>query len=279
MTQKIYSTADLVLTKAFYLLFFLTPLIISPINYELFEFNKMIVVYLLTIIIVVAWLVKMIVAKKVIFRRSFWDLPLLLFLISQVLATIFSLDRHTSLWGYYTRAHGGLMSTISYLLLYWALISNFQCSNEPIHDTKLINCLKAILISGFLVAGYGILEHFGIDKTYWVQDVQNRVFSTFGQPNWLAAYLTTIIFLPLAFSFTSKKSSKSKNFNFLVAGSYLLFTVFYLALLFTKSRSGLLAFGISYSFFWIITFLNSRSRQSRHPTTTVSYTHLTLPTN
>ena len=91
----------------FYLLFFLVPLMMTPFNYELFEFNKMMLVYLLTAMIVAAWLAKMALQKRIIFQRSFWDIPLLIFLISQFLSFLFSLNRHTSLWGYYSRSHGG----------------------------------------------------------------------------------------------------------------------------------------------------------------------------
>ena len=33
----------------------------------------------------------------------------------------------------------------------------------------------------------------------WQQDVKSRVFATFGQPNWLAAYLEILIFIGLYF--------------------------------------------------------------------------------
>ena len=80
MGKRIFFVADCFLKAGFNVLFFLTPLILIPLNYELFEFNKMIFVYLVTIIIVATWLVKMILARKLIFRRSFWNLPLLVFL-------------------------------------------------------------------------------------------------------------------------------------------------------------------------------------------------------
>ncbi|MCJ7829549.1 hypothetical protein MUP50_00465, partial [Patescibacteria group bacterium] len=100
----------------------------TPWNYELFEFNKMLLVYFFTILIITAWLIKMIAAKKFLFKRSFWDIPLLIFLISQFLSFLISIDKHTSLWGYYSRFNGGLVSIICYLLLYWAFISNMDKS-------------------------------------------------------------------------------------------------------------------------------------------------------
>jgi len=220
-------TCQKIIEYSFYTLFFLVPLIMTPWNFELFEYNKMMLVYFLTVVIVGAWFSKMIVSKKILLCRTPFDIPLILFLISQILSTIFSIDIHTSIWGYYSRFHGGLLSIISYLLLYYAFVSNFEKKN-------LNTLLKWLMTSALLVSFYGILEHFGIDAKYWVQDVQNRVFSTLGQPNWLAAWLSILIPLPLAFAL----SAKSKNKTLIITYSLLLIT-YILSLLFTKSRSGI----------------------------------------
>src|SRR3989344_266025 len=110
---------DKVITYSFYLLFFLTPLFWTSLNYELFEFNKMILTYALTTIIVGAWALKMVNQRSWIINRTPLDIPLLLFLLANILSTIFSIDPHTSIFGYYSRSNGGLLSIISYLLLYW----------------------------------------------------------------------------------------------------------------------------------------------------------------
>jgi len=214
---------------SFYLLFFLVPLIMTPWNFELFEYNKMMLVYALTVIIVGAWLTRSNLVKRIIFQRTPFDIPIILFFVFQFFNFLFSIDRHTSLFGYYSRFHGGLLSTTSYILLYYALVSNLD-------KRKTKNCLLVILFSGFLVSLYGILEHFGIDAKFWVQDVQNRVFSTLGQPNWLAAWLAAVAPISLAFGLRLK----IQNLIF-----YFLFFIFYLCLVFTKSRSGIPAAGFS----------------------------------
>ncbi|MEA3355604.1 MAG: O-antigen ligase family protein [Patescibacteria group bacterium] len=226
-----------IIEYSFYALFIVVPLILTPYNYELFEFNKMLTVYFLTTIIVTSWIIKMIINKKIIFKRTSFDIPLLIFFISQAISTLFSIDPHTSIWGYYSRFHGGLISTICYLLLFFAYVSSDK--DGPCQDLKL--CISTAVI----VSIYAILEHFGIDKNLWVQDVQNRVFSTLGQPNWLAAYLLTII--PISAYFSLKKPL------------YHLFTLtFFIALLFTKSRSGLLGFGLAWSIYWLLILLKNK---------------------
>lgn len=246
--MKLEKICDRIVEYSFYSLFFLVPLIMTPWNYELFEFNKMLLVYVLTAIIAGAWLIKMVINRQFVFRRTPLDLPIFLFLSSQLISFFFSIDRHTSLWGYYGRFNGGLLSTISYVVLYYALVSNgVSLAKSEKSNSFILNCLGISLLSGFLVAAYGILEHFGIDAQYWVQDVKNRVFSTLGQPNWLAAYLAALLPIVIAFALNEKIQSKKQKFPNIY---YLLFIIFYLCLLFTKSRSGFLGFIAADIIFW-----------------------------
>jgi putative inorganic carbon (HCO3(-)) transporter len=229
------------------LLVFLTPLFLTPYNFELFEFNKMMLVYGLTTVITTAWLGRMVLQKKIIWYPTPLDPFILLFLFSQLISTLFSIDQHTSIWGYYSRFHGGLLSSTAYCLLFWAYINNV--SKQKINTKNdLPKIIFFILLSAVLVAVYGIMEKFGIDKNIWVQDVQNRVFSTLGQPNWLAAYLNAVIFIPLAL--VMKNKSPKNKIIYLV-----LYLLFYITLVFTKSKSGLAAYWLAMPTFYLISYL------------------------
>ncbi len=234
----------------FPILFFLVPLFFTPLNSELFEFNKIILVYAFSILIAGAWVGRIILQKKLVFKSTFLDIPLVLFLLSEIISTIFSIDPHTSIFGYYSRFNGGLLSVISYLLLYWAFVSN--CETKDVSKS-----IKASLISAVIVSVYGIFEHFGhslsclffgsgFNVSCWVQKVQERVFATLGQPNWLAAYL--VVLIPLTWFFVLKS-----RFIF-----YILNSIFFMCLLFTQSRSGFLGFLLSFAVFWGILFFKNR---------------------
>ncbi|MGB9637608.1 MAG: O-antigen ligase family protein, partial [Microgenomates group bacterium] len=87
----------------------------------------------------------------------------------------------------------------------------------------------------------------------WVQDVQNRVFSSLGQPNWLAAWIVLIFFLP----FSAFNNPKTKTFSI-----YIFTLTYFLVLLFTKSRSGILGFSLSWLVFWALAFI-SKEKQNQ----------------
>jgi tetratricopeptide (TPR) repeat protein len=232
----------------------ITPFLFTWFNDELFEFNKMVFVYLMATLIGGAWVGRMIWARKLILRRTWFDLPILVFLASQLLATFFSIHPRTSIFGYYSRFHGGLLSTISYVVLFYAAVSNLSAKFLP-------RLLKGTFAAALVITFLSIPEHFGravtcfaintsqnglhslgqiwqnAQATCWIQDVQSRVFSTFGQPNWLAAYAITLI--PLGSILAVTRRPKSEQLFYGVT-TVLLFVT----LLFTKSRSGFLGLAV-----------------------------------
>lgn len=230
----------------FQLLVLITPFFFTWVNEELFEFNKMMLVYGFTALILALWGARMVLARKVLFRPTLMDIPIGLFLASQILSTLFSIHPYTSIFGFYTRVNGGLLSIFCYIGLLYAAINSFT-------KKDLSALIKTTLVGALGVALYAIPEHFGhspscflitngraFDAACWIQDVQSRIFGTFGQPNWLAAY--AIGLLPLAVALKLQeymdglagKVSDKKYTWFLWA----VLVGLLMTLLFTKSRSG-----------------------------------------
>lgn len=241
----------------FYLLFALVPLLLTPWNYELFEYNKMMAVYAITVVIGVSWIIKMIHEKEIRIARTPLDIPIALFFLSQLVSTIFSMDPHVSWFGYYSRFNGGMLSIISYIVLYYAFVTNRDVwpASKQKNTSALATLLKLALATGAVIAFYGVLERMGIDKNLWVQDVQNRVFSTLGQPNWLAAYLVGLF--PLTLAFILPKARLTWRF----VAALCLPTLFFITLLFTRSRSGLLGFVAADAVFWGILFFKTKGQK------------------
>lgn len=189
----------------------------------------------------------MISEKHFVFHHTPIDLPLIIFIISQFISMLFSINFLTSLLGYYGRFNGGFISLLCYTLLYWAFVSNLDRKH-----TQTIIWLS--LLTALMVCCYGILQHFGLDAKMWVQDVQNRVFSTLGQPNWLAAFLVSLVFVPI-YLFLS--TSKSPWVHLIIT------SIFILTLVFTKSRSGIGAFLICLILFSLFSYMKLSAARSR----------------
>ncbi len=265
-------------TKIRSIIFFLSagligvlPFIFTFNNDELFEFPKMLVVYFFSVVIVAVWLTGMLASKYKKRLPLHWlDYALFIFVITQVLSTIFSINPYTSLLGYYSRFNGGLASTLAYFGLFFVW-------SRSLDRRQVKSLIYVLLASGFLSFLYAFPEHFGHSPSCvlstggtnwgvdcWIQDVQNRVFGTFGQPNWLAAYVVLIVpvglsaLLNLIIRAKSQAQAKIKSslsvrnqgfserftvltrnihFWWLAIGLWLSLAV----LVFTKSRSGFLA--------------------------------------
>ncbi|MBI3366653.1 hypothetical protein HY041_03440, partial [Candidatus Roizmanbacteria bacterium] len=251
----------------YYSLFFFTPLIMASITSELFEFNKMLFIYSIAVLVLFFWIIKIILHKKIILKKTPFDIPLLLFLGSQLIATVISIDTHTSLYGYYGRFNGGLFSIIAYLVLYFGFTTHFFGNTNGFQIIEKV--LKTSLLSSFLVILWGLPGKFGFDLSCFVFTGQLnnvcwtdqfhpelRMFSTLGQPNWLGAYLAIHFFIGLYFllkalfipeytsSFPEKKGYVKKVQKNISMREILLYGYLFLnfsAVLFTRSRSALVS--------------------------------------
>ena len=230
------------------LLFAITPFVMFHKTSELFEFNKMLFIYLVTSAIFCVWLFRSLLYRKPIISMSFLSIPLLIFLGSQLLSTITSIDHETSLFGYYGRFNGGLLPTLTYIVLYFAFISNI--------DTKKVfpvleKLLTISIIGSAIVLLWGLPSKFGFDLTCfaftghlnvdcWTEQFKPtiRIFSTLGQPNWLGAYLATHFFIGAYFFLRKEQARKT----LILYGAYLLLN--FSGILLTTSRSALLSLPI-----------------------------------
>lgn len=264
-SEKVDGFLKRTISWLFLALFFFLPLLFYRRASEVFELPKMYFIYAITTLLVGLWISRMIIQKKILIKKTPLDIPILLFLISQLVSTFLSIDPHTSWFGYYSRFHGGLWSTISYTLLYYVYVnSNWSTVNSKKQGSAIYGLpftVYPIVTSAVLVSLYAILEHFGIDKAYWVQDVVNRVFSTQGQPNWLAAYLVMVMPIVLIMIVRTKNSYAS-----IVFLPFTVYCLLFTALLFTKSRSGLIGFAIMDVVFWFLFLWRSSSRARSNTT-------------
>jgi tetratricopeptide (TPR) repeat protein len=263
---------------SFYSLFLFVPLLFSGSTSELFELNKMWVTYGITIVIGFAWFTKMILQKKIAIQRTPLDIPLMLFFLSQIISTVISLDSHVSFWGYYSRFNGGLLSTITYILLYYAFVSNFATMASVVRKLLFLS-----LLSGTMVMLWGLPSHFGYDPTCfvfrgsfdtscWTEAFKPtiRAFSTLGQPAWFAAYLAFLLPLAMVFALknpeleqhTSKQAPQQKYHKSTLGnltGKFWLYfsltTLFFLCLIFADTRAGFIGFVVADIFLWGALFL------------------------
>jgi len=221
----------------------------------------MMFIYFMTTLITFTWVLSLVLGKKHEHPKSIFLIPFGLFFASQALSTIFSIDRQTSLLGYYGRFNGGLLSISSYLLLFYIFLDSF--------DKKYLKqFLLVSLVSSVLVIAWGLPGKFGhdlsclifthsFDVSCWTKDFHptERMFSTLGQPNWLGAYLSIHFFIGLYFLFSHAK----KHLQTILFAAYCVLT--FIAILFTRSDSAIAATVISFLCFSMLAFIQSPAKK------------------
>lgn len=158
--------------KTLYLfLLFTLPLIMVGNTNELFEFPKTFFLYILGTLIIATFLTLYILAP---FKLRLPSKFVFLYVGSFIISTLLSSHGYTSIWGYYTRFNGGLISFLLGFGLYFVAITVF----DKLDFTEILDYAFYNLIP---ISIYGLYQHF-FENTV-------RIYATFGQPNWLAQYL------------------------------------------------------------------------------------------
>lgn len=216
----------------------ITPLLFSTKNSELFEVPKMHFIYFAAVIIFFGTLLKFVIKEKITIPARLPIAAFLIFLIIQAFSTLTSIDKFTSVFGYPSRLNGGLVSQLAYFAIFGAALVNLNIQ-------KAQRLLLTVVLAGAAVSVWGIPSHFGYDPSCFVLtgkfdagcwqaefDPTVRIFSTLGQPNWLASYL--VIIMPVAIAFALDWGMHGLRYFF--GGAVL---ILFTALLMTNSRAGI----------------------------------------
>ena len=103
-----------------YILVFLLPLFFLPFSFEIFEYNKQYLLFFLFSSALFAWVLKQVAYDKEIrFKKSPIDYLILGFLFVSLLSAIFSVDKSSSLFGFYGRFSDGLIGLFGLAALYF----------------------------------------------------------------------------------------------------------------------------------------------------------------
>jgi len=124
---------DKIFKITIYLLVFLFPIFFLPFTFEFYEFNKIYLLFYLLSFAFLVWFGKTVFLKKeFVFKRTPLDIFVFLFLASATLSTVFSVDKNSSLFGFYGRFSNGLFPIYLLALFYFLLINESQTLNLKI---------------------------------------------------------------------------------------------------------------------------------------------------
>ncbi len=156
-------------------------------------------------------------------------IPALVYLFIYLLASAFSIDPSTSLWGVGTK-QGTI--TLLYLILFFILLTSAIQTKRQIE-----RLITSLLLGSILVSLYGWVQFLGLDPLEWDSGSISPVHSTVGYTLYLGAYLAQVIPFTISRMISSWSNDRKLSWIF---GIVLLLQV--TCLFFTLARGAWLGF-------------------------------------
>ena len=204
-----------ILKHLIYIIVVAIPLFFLPFTFEFLEFNKLFFLFFSVWLATLVWLVKMIIEDKEIkIKYSKVDFFVLGFVLVNIVSYIFSVDKISSLFGYYGRFSMGIISFISFAMFYF-LIKNLIDSKEEKGLISVENIFKCLLSTNIVIILIGFLRLLGFWKLIgisgWVVRVSTVGSSVESLGIWLAFTTLLSIFVLLGGSKWSGLEEEAKG--------------------------------------------------------------------
>lgn len=234
MTTKLSRMCDGVMEAAWLAAIVVVPIFFNIYSSRIFEPDKIVVLRTLSLLMLGAWIVKLIEQGEIRWNNFEWkgsilktirSIPMLLPVVGlaliYIISTLFSVTPRISFWGSYQRLQG-TYTALSYLIVFAALIGNLR------RKEQIERIVTAIILSSLPVSLYGILQRISIDPVPWGGNVSNRIASNMGNSIFVAAYLIMVIPIGVGRiiqSLTAILHDEDKLWNHIIQASIYIFIV------------------------------------------------------
>lgn len=177
---------------------FLVPLFFAPWTLEPLEFSKQMLLFVLTTGALVVWLLKLLVQRHFQFVKTALDLPISVFLIVYLLASIFSVDRVSSFLGAYGTFSGNFFQILFLVIFYYLVVNNFETLKQ------LVTLFAAFYASVLVVLLYTVLQFAGW-HIFRFPFATTTSFNTVGGLLMISLFAAFAVVLSLGFSSGSSR--------------------------------------------------------------------------
>ena len=198
MPTKLSRYCEGILEAAWLLALILVPFFFNIYSSRIFEPDKITILRSLALIILVAWIIKLIDEGGIRWERvemgdrpwkSLTRIPLFVPVVAlaiiYIISTVFSVTPRISLWGSYQRLQG-TYSTFSYIVVFAAILGNFR------KRAQVDRLITVVILVSLPICLYGILQRYKIDPVPWGGDVSVRIAANMGNSIFVAAYLIMV---------------------------------------------------------------------------------------
>lgn len=147
---KTLSLLDGVISVSLIGLFFGLPLFFTGMTFQGIAFEKQLFFYFWLLLGLIAWSSMGVISGELRIRRTPLDIPILLFWVFYGIASVFSVDRWHSFWGFFGDPSHGFISVTALILTYYFILSHFTAKRFQMMFWSLV-------VSGFVVLSWSFL--------------------------------------------------------------------------------------------------------------------------
>lgn len=199
-SEKTVSILDKIVTVCIFMLFFGLPLFFLNMTYQGISFEKQYYFYFWVFIGVIAWATRGILGGKIEIRRTSLDIPLGIFWVVYLLATIFSVDKYHSFFGFFGNPVNGLMSITALILAYYLIVSY-------VSKKRIMMLWWAVVTSGSIIVVWSFLTTMRFVPQEILQYISPSLTGSFTS---LAAFLSMMLpMFIISLSLLDTKEGKS----------------------------------------------------------------------
>ena len=274
MPNKISRYCDGIMEACWLLALVLTPLFFNIYSSRVFEPDKITLLRSLALVVVAAWLVKIISEGGLRFETlpphprgplaAFYRLPLVIpvgaLVLAYIVSTLFSVSPHASQFGSYQRLQG-TFTVFSYLVMFAAIAANLR------RRAQVERVLTTVILTSLPISLYGLLQRYRLDPLPWGGDTVSRITGNMGNAIFIAAYLIMSALVALGRVVTSFRTimtdeDNSRMVSNVVRATAYIFTfaLNLIAIWFSFSRGPWLGLLAGLFFFFVILALYWRVR-------------------
>ena len=171
---------------------FVIPLSFSPSLVDEFVLPKLLLARLLVMVLALVLVAGWMRLGAVTWKRTPLDLPLLAFIASAAISTVFAVNINLAIFGTYDRWEG-LLTIATYALLFWLAVQLIA------GDADADWIIWSLLFSGYVVAVVAVLQAgFGVLGGGFFRSTYIRADATMAHPDFLGILLAML--LPIAFA-------------------------------------------------------------------------------
>lgn len=209
--------ADVVIQWTLLVLAAAMPVFFLPWTVEVLELNKQLLLFAGTALVGVAWIGKMLVERRLEYRRSHVNSFVVLYVAVYGASAWMSQSRHLSLIGDFGQEMSGFFTVLALAILYFVVASNIRTVDH------LHRLFSAFMLGGFLSAAFGLLQGLGVHVLPF-EFAKTAAFNSVGTVAGMGMYLAFVVSLISGVLLMGHRRSAADRKSMFVRNALMAFT-------------------------------------------------------